>query len=46
MTGTAMIMDKGLGHKIWAKIRIFRVLAGLLLFMHLIFRNNTKFFFR
>ena len=31
MTGTAMIMDKGLGHKIWAKIQKFQVLAGLLL---------------
>ena len=31
MTGTAMTMDKGLGHKIWAKIQKFQVLAGLLL---------------
>ena len=27
MTGTAMIMDKGLGHKIWAKIQKFQVLG-------------------
>ena len=42
MTGTAMIMDKGLGHKIWLRSKISGI-SRIVTFMHLYFSNNTKF---
>ena len=42
MTGTAMTMDKGLGHKIWLDPKISGI-SRIVTFMHLIFSNNTKF---